>query len=268
MKVRSFSNAFTLVEMVAALGISGLVATILLQTLWNGAVLFAKNSAINIAHQQARVGVMMIENDLHSSTSVPQLIDANRNPISGLGPAPGIAFHSFAGGPYQVAPGDYMPTQNTISVLANGGTPPAVNQRLNIETHNVELYITAVAATGGKYTLTLSGNLPNEVNTTLMGQAVNIPCFTTEQAAYLVQGSQLLKYPKRGSSNFIVLSQGITSATPFSIPQTQAGAPYNRFVAAVNLVCADAAVAQLDFKSANMYLNSMVPYRSRLTQTQ
>ena len=64
------------------------------------------------------------------------------------------------------------------------------------------------------------------------------------------------------------MTNDITSATPFSIPVTAAGAQYNRFVAAINLSTADAGTSNRGFRAANMFLNSMVPYRARLTETQ
>lgn len=252
----------------SALGaVVGVVGLIVFEMMWNSSMLFAKNSAINVAHQEARTAVMRIESDLHSCVSVPQLVDNSRNPVAGFGPAPGIAFHAFAGGPFKVVAGTYGANQNKITI-SGGGPPPAVNQRFNLTTHYIESYITAVSASGTTYALTLDQNLANQVTTTMQGQAVNITCFTTDQIAYLVQSGELRQFPRRGSSGFKVLSTDVVSSIPFSIPQTAAGAPYNRFVAAINLSCAEHTSVKRNFKAANMYLNSMVPYRSRLTQTQ
>ena len=129
---------------------------------------------------------MRMEGELHSCVSVPQLVDASRNPVAGFGPAAGIAFQSFAGGPYRVAAGDYAANQNTIDIVA-AGVKPTVNQRLNIPTHSVEALYHRRHQVGANYHLALEANLPNEVNTTLTGQAVNIMCFMTEQVAYVVQ---------------------------------------------------------------------------------
>jgi hypothetical protein len=64
------------------------------------------------------------------------------------------------------------------------------------------------------------------------------------------------------------MANDITTTSPFSIPLTQAGAQYNRFVAAINLSTADDRSSNRGFKAANMFLNSMVPYRARLCITQ
>lgn len=266
-RAHSGSLAFTLAELAVATAIMGVLGVVMIQIMWQSAVLFAKNSAVNVAHQEARTAVMRMEGELHSCVSVPQLVDASRNPVVGFGPSVGIAFQSFAGGPYRVAAGDYAANQNTIDIIA-AGVKPTVNQRLNIPTHTVEAYITAITTVGANYHLVLDQNLQNEVNTTLMGQAVNISGFVTEQVAYLVQSGQLRRYPKRGSSTYNVMTTDVTSPTPFSTPQTPAGAAYNRFVAAINLSSADPTSTARGFRAANMYLNSMVPYRYRMTETQ
>jgi hypothetical protein len=258
---------FTLAEVSVVGGVISVVGLVLMQIFWSGSILFMKNSAINVAHQEARSAVMRIESDLHSCVSVPQLVDNTRTPVSGFGPASGIAFHAYAGGPYKVVSGTYGANQNKISV--SGGTAaPAVNQRFNLPTHYIESYITAVSKSGSVYQLTLETNLANQVTTLISGQDVNISAFTTEQVAYLVQSGELRQYPKRGSTSYKVMSTDVVSTAPFSIPQTAAGAAYNRFVAAINLSCADHSASKRNFRAANMYLNAMVPYRARLTETQ
>jgi prepilin-type N-terminal cleavage/methylation domain-containing protein len=261
------TRAFTLIEMLIAVAIMAVVGGILFTTLWHGTILFARNTAINVAHQQARIAVIQIEKDLHSCVSVPQLIDANRNPIGGNGPAAGIAFQHFAAGPFRVAAGTYLANQKSIDLITNG-VQPKVGQRLNIPTHSIESYIQSVSGSGTTRRVTLEQNLTNDVMTTLEGIPVNVTGFLTDQVTYIVESGQLRFYPKRGNTTFTVMTSNITSPIPFSIPLTPAGAPYNRFVAAINLSTADTGTSNRGFRAANMFLNSMVPYRSRLTETQ
>ncbi|MDB6173396.1 MAG: hypothetical protein JWL59_2707 [Chthoniobacteraceae bacterium] len=228
-------------------------------------ILYAKNTAINSAHQQARIAVMKIEDNIHRCVSVPQLVDSNRAPVTGNGPAAGIAFHRFAGGPYQVSPGNY--TGNTITIICSG-VLPKVNQRLNIPTHFTECFITAISGSGATRTLTLATSVGNPVNTALNGAEVNITCFTTELLTYTVVGSELRFYPSYNNANYSKLADGITTSKPFQIPVTATGAAYNRFVAAINLSTAEINSTNRGFKSANMFINSQVPYRVRLTDTQ
>jgi len=190
-------RAVALIELMISTSIVAITGGILYYILNTGMVLFAKNTAINIAHQEARVAVLQMEQDLHSAVSIPTLIDTNKNAVSGSGPAAGISFQLFAGGPFQVTPSStgYPTGQSQITVRTNGYTP-AVGQRLIIPTHQIELDITAVGAGATDRTLTLASNLPVAVYTKLGPsgslQDVNVTCFITDRVYYMVSGSQLL----------------------------------------------------------------------------
>jgi len=246
-----------------------ITGSILYNILFTGMTLFAKNTAINTAHQEARVAVLQMEQDLHGAVSIPQLTDGTRTAIAGSGPAAGISFQLFAAGPFMITPNanaaGYSASQNQITVRCNGVTP-VVGQRLIIPTHQIELDITAVGAGTTDITLTLSSNLPQSV-VTLEGSPaaqVNIACFLTDRVAYVVNGTQLYYYGRQSNSNYKVIANDLTSPTPFSIPATPLGAPFNRFVAAINLVTADNTTSNRKFRAANMFINSMEPFRARL----
>jgi hypothetical protein len=265
-------TAFTLIETTIASAIVALAGGSIYTILLTGTILFTKNTAVNLAHQQARVALLGIERNLHTSASVPQLVDINRNNITGNGPAAGISFHRYAGGPFQVAPGTTVtPAQNQISVKTDGWVP-TVGMRLNIPTHSIEQFVTACMVSGNTVVVTLANTAGTSIYTTMTGaagaMAVNIPCFFTDLASYVVVSGELRYYPTKTSTHPTSLCQDITSPTPFSVPVTTAGAAYNRFVAAVNLSTADLNSTNRQYKAANMFLNSQVPYRAKLTQTQ
>ena len=67
---------------------------------------------------------------------------------------------------------------------------------------------------------------------------------------------------------FAVMANNITSNTPFSTPNTPAGALYYRFVAAIDLSTTDPSTSNRGFKAANILLNGQVPMRARLTTYQ
>jgi hypothetical protein len=218
-----------------------------------------------------------MEQDLHGAVSIPTLTDGTRTAITGNGPAQGISFQLFAAGPFEITPTTtttptpgcygYNTGQNQIKVRVNGYTPSA-NQRLIIPTHQIEYDISAVTGSGTDVTLTLASNLPVEVDTRLNPPSgavdVNVMCFITDRVTYVVNGTQLWYYGRQNNGTYKVMANDLTSPTPFSIPVTPLGAPYNRFVAAVNLITADTQTTNLQFRAANMFLNSMEPYRSRL----
>ncbi|MEP6668002.1 MAG: prepilin-type N-terminal cleavage/methylation domain-containing protein [Chthoniobacter sp.] len=260
-------RAYTLIELMICTAIIGVTGPILYYILNTGMVLFAKNTAINIAHQEARVAVLQMEQDLHSAISIPQLTDATKTPIAGNGPAAGITFQLFAAGPFQITPSTtgYPTGQSQVSVRVNGYLP-SVGQRLIIPTHQIELDISAVGAGSTDRSLTLASNLPVAVYTKLgvPVQDVNVVCFITDRVTYVVNGSQLLYYGRKNNNTYKVMANDLTAAIPFSIPVTPLGAPYNRFVAAINLSTADTSTSNRHFKAANMFLNAMEPYRARL----
>jgi hypothetical protein len=56
----------------------------------SGIVLFAKNTAVNIAHEEAREGINRLTRDIHASVSMPQLcnLDSTTSPVSFPAPNP------------------------------------------------------------------------------------------------------------------------------------------------------------------------------------
>jgi hypothetical protein len=269
--LHSHQQAAALIELMVTAMVVAITGSILYNILNTGMTLFAKNTAINVAHQEARVAVLQMEQDLHGAVSIPQLTDGSRNAVSGSGPAAGLSFQLFASGPFMITPNGnaagYSASQNQITVRCNGVTP-VVGQRLIIPTHQIELDITAVGAGTTDRILTLASNLPQSV-VTLEGPAgtqvqVNIACFITDRVAYVVNGSQLFYYGRQSNNTYRVIANDLTSPTPFSIPATPLGAPFNRFVAAINLVTADNTTSNRKFRAANMFINSMEPFRARL----
>jgi hypothetical protein len=266
---RFHTRGSALVEVLISTTVMAMVSSIIFTILNSGMILFAKNTAVNMAHQQARVAVLTIEEDLHSAVSIPQLADANKAAVTGNGPAAGISFQVFASGPHQVV-STAASGQNQITIRCPGITPK-VGQRFCLPLHQVELDITAVGAasgTGGaNRTLTLASNLPRPIDTTLdnagTATAVVVTGFLTDKYIYVVQNGEL-RYYKPGDTAGKILATDITAPTPFSIPATPLGAPYNRFVAAINLSTADHTTNNRGFKAANMFLNAMVPHRSKL----
>jgi hypothetical protein len=108
------------------------------------------NTAVNTAHQQARAGVDQMLQNIHSSVSIPQLVDSSLQPITNIldgagNPvlAPGISFQSFAAGPFPAVV-NASATDTSITLYCPGYTPqPAW---LNIPSHNIELDVASTTA--------------------------------------------------------------------------------------------------------------------------
>ena len=76
--------------MMVAVGVLGLLGMVFFSVLKSGIVLFAKNTAVNIAHEQAREGINRMTRDIHASVSMPQLcnLDTTTSPVSLSSPSP------------------------------------------------------------------------------------------------------------------------------------------------------------------------------------
>jgi hypothetical protein len=269
---RNSVRAATLFELSIALSLIGTIGLAIYSMLNVGLILGAKNTAVNTAHQQARVAMLQLVQDLHSCVSLPALCDVNSVPLVNPAPntpAPGISFQLWAGGPYQII-ADAAIGSSVIQIQLTGtDTIPQVGERLIIESHEIEQDITAVTSLGGnKYNITLASPIAAAISGTGSPTFYNIPCFITVRCSYVVKNGALEWHGPTIKKAFAVLGNDITSANPFSIPSTPAGALYYRFVAAIDLSTADSDYSNRGFKSANILLNGQVPMRARLTTYQ
>src|SRR5438105_6560712 len=119
------SRGASLAEVMITLGVVAIVGCMVFLILNSAMVLFAKNTAVNSAHQQARAGVDEMLQNIHGSVSIPELTDANLVPLAGAGtgPAAGIAFQGFSAGPFPVVV-DAAATDTSITLRCPGYTPP------------------------------------------------------------------------------------------------------------------------------------------------
>jgi type II secretory pathway component PulJ len=262
----------TLLELSIAMGLIGVIGLAIYSMLNVGMILGAKNTAVNTAHQQARVAMLQLVQDLHSAVSLPALTDTNSVPLVTPGPntkAAGISFQLWAAGPYQIC-ADAAADSSVIQVqLSAGGVIPQIGERIIVQSHEIEQDITNVTELGSlKYNLTVTTPLGVAIQGTGSPTFYNIPCFISDRCSYVVNNGALEWHGPTQKKAFALLGNDIISATPFSIPSTPAGALYYRFVAAIDLSTADNKSTNRGFKSANILLNGQVPMRARLTTYQ
>jgi hypothetical protein len=219
MKIHSpSSNGLTLVELSVTAGLVGVLGLIIYSLLNIGTILGAKNTATNTAHQQARVAMLEMIQDLHSSVSLPAMTNASGTPYPSPAPAyaAGISFQQWSMGPFKIiadtspVPSSSPPgvSQNFIMITLPGPSPqprPAVGQRLIVQTHQVEGDITAVSGTDDNLKITLAnmpgpspalaptpvpGTLPVRIQGTTAGVAPSangdVVCYITDRCSYRV----------------------------------------------------------------------------------
>ena len=265
MKTATNSRAgLTLTELMVTTVLIGALGLIIFSLLNTGTILGAKNSAVNTAHQQARIAMLQMTKNLHSAISPLVLYDpSNPNtPAPADGAAVGILFQLWGRGPFRIS-SDATAGQNTITLSVTGPLGPVVHQRLIVPTHDIDSDITAVNVIGaGLVTMTLQNPLPVDISGTA---TFNIPCFTTDVCAYVVNNGALEWHSLTASPAFVVLTTGITQATPFRTPNT-GGVGSPRVVAAIGLSTSDSQTSNRGFRSANILLNGTVPTKAKLTK--
>lgn len=148
--------AFTIAEMMVAVGVLGLLGLVFFQVLQSGLTLSAKNTAVNAAHEEARQGILRMTRDIHASISVPQLRDTSFAVISST-PSPsatpgatpptaaGVSFQVIAYGPNFLWK-DPSPNGNSPIMIKDGPYAPQVGMRLIVPFWGVEDTITQVTA--------------------------------------------------------------------------------------------------------------------------
>ena len=117
MKISTHSRSgLTLVEISVTAGMVGVLGLIIYSLLNIGTILGAKNTAVNTAHEQARVAMLQMVQDLHSAISLPYLIDVDVNgnvvmDATGITPALTAGDRGGTG------------SRNCLPAMVNGATP-------------------------------------------------------------------------------------------------------------------------------------------------
>ena len=277
-------SGLTLIELSVTAGLVGVLGLIIYSLLNIGMVLGAKNTAVNTAHQQARVAMLKMLQDLHSSVSLPLLMD-----VSGT-QAAGISFQQWSMGPFKVVAdtADLPGSQNFVMIALPAPTSPlpVASQRLIIPTHQIEgdIKTNGVSGTWNNLRIELENiaapsPAPSPAGTKLPVQIKgtastvgDIVCYITDHCRYSVVSDPAapaqykLQWTNTQGTRDIV--NDVTNPRPFSIPTTPAGALYYRFVAAIDLSTSDPKYSNRGYKSANILLNGQVPFKARLTTYQ
>jgi hypothetical protein len=277
MKIHSSSRSgLTLIELSVTAGLVGVLGLIIYSLLNVGTVLGAKNTATNTAHQQARVAMLQMVQDLHSAVSLPALVGVVGTQASG------ISFQQWGsvlvngvmtpnGGPHKIIADASTGQKNIHITISPGQVSPIVGQRLIVPTHQIEDDITAVSGGTGDVLVTLANNLPVAIQGT-SSTVGDIVAYITDRCSYNVvlvsagpPAEYKLQWTRQGTRDLV---NDITNPRPFSIPTTAAGALYYRFVAAIDLSTSDPKYSKRGYKSANILLNGQVPFKARLTTYQ
>lgn len=261
-------RAFTLVELMVVMALAALVGGIAYLILNTGLLMFAQNTATNVAHQQARMAMLQMQKEMHQAVSPTQLVNANGNPVNGNGPAAGVRFHVFAAGPFRVT-AQAKDNQKFISVDL-GNFQATATDRLVIENHDLEIDIARTPAGTGMQTLELTENIPYTVNITEKDDqnrdvAKPVYAIITSRVAYRIENEELVYYDQNG--NRAVLAREITSDKPFTRGKKGGGGggADSKFMATIQLSSGKGKGPKKNrFKASSMILDAEVPARAIL----
>jgi hypothetical protein len=189
-------SGFTAAEMAVSTGILVILGLVFIQVLHSGMILYAKNTAVNSAHTEARDGISRLTRDIHASISVPQLRDTSFNvvsstPVQSNGSAPmaaGVSFQNVASGPNFVWKD---PGAANLIMIRDGANKPTEGMHIVIPFWNVEDDIVKVTASGttNHSNVFLANGQESMVasNAPLFGGTSYAITYYTERVMYLVK---------------------------------------------------------------------------------
>jgi len=278
---RRWLGGYTLTEVMISAGIVALVGMGMFRAFSAGLVMFAKNTAVNVSHQEGRMAVSRLMRDIHAAVSIPQLIDSNFNavesqPLDASGKptgTTGVSFQMVASGPNFVK---QDPGNAFLIMIQDYTRNPVPGMRLIVPHFEVESDIVKVtSATVANHTNVFMVDAAETTVASKLRDGYYAVTYYTERVAYLVKNGELQFYKQRflnGNSTPVWVYQAtvarfITSATPFTIPLSASGTADNRYVG-VKISAADPGTANRKYRSTSTLLDTAIPYRSRLTKYQ
>lgn len=287
---------FTLGETMVAIGMAAVVATAATYVFLNGTILYAKNTGTNLAHDQNRIAVSRLVQDIHAAVSMPKLgrmvqgtstvvgswkafgTNVSFEPVSGTGPAAGISFKKMGnsfdpnGGPFRV----WNDPAGDLIQIESGRITPYVGMELVFPYYDLEGEITKVTGEGvgasRKYQVWAEDLAKTRIDTRVKNKTDTLViCYYMSRYAYVVENGQLRLYsaapPPLGVTWPVVVARNIineanraNAATPFTQPDPD--------YVGVNLTTEDNRYSNRKFKAVNTLLAGSVPIRAKLSKKQ
>jgi hypothetical protein len=291
---RKDQDGFTLHEIMVAVGCATVVSIMLFAVLNMSTILYAKVTSINLAHDEARLAVNRLVNDIHKAVSTPQLWDASATATNGLvklDPPVTVADAKVAkascvsfqlvppdGGPYEVKNDPGQPNMIQIQTMLNG-FDPVPGMRLIIPMYDIENDLTKVTSAGPHRNVWMA-NEEEKIPKSKGGTKI-LTYFTT-RVFYAVENGNLNTYSSGVNGNGIlvpavvggklvirnkdgtaatptIIARYVTSPQPFGAPSY----PDRRFVG-VNLTTEESRYSNRGYKATNTLVAGSIPYRARL----
>ena len=190
-------------EMAVAVGVLGLLGMVFFSVLYSGLTLYTKNTAINVAHGEAKDAVNRLTRDIHAAVSIPQLRNGafavvSSQPVSGTPPvASGVSFQNVASGPNYI----WKDPGNDDMIMIKDNPKPVAGQHLIIPFWGsfFEADITKVTANGATHSnVFLDNGSDTGIKPRLKGDGAGgvgneyAITYYTERVMYLVQNGHFV----------------------------------------------------------------------------
>ncbi len=274
------ARAFTLIESLVAMVAVGAVGYALFSTLYMGLMLYSKNACLNVSHEQVREAMMHLEQDIHSSASLPELTDSNSNILtSATSASAGVTFQVVTSGSTRaqiIANAASSATQLTIGFPSSMNAPYA-GENIIIPYYQIENSITAVSISGTQATLTLSGSIGTPLTVSFGSSSYNIPCYLTKRVFYVVTGGPtsanpsapyMLNYTGVGTRKSFMLTSQAACAQPFTLPNPINGTTFSQFVVGINLYSQCPQFSARNYESAAILMTGQISPYATITSFQ
>ena len=214
----------TLVQMMVTIAVLMIVGAAAYSMLMNSTTLLAKNVSLNSSNILARSSLDRIFAELNQANKIPTLINADGSAASGSGPAAGVLFDKYVGGPYVVGnPGSGLPATATtfnlyysVDTVANpplpqkndvvimDGVTRALVQSCSTPTSALAAPTPTPAPAspnGRMVTVTLQGNLGSYTSPQVSSGTAISWSSKTQQTAYSVHRKAFVVVPGGSSSS-------------------------------------------------------------------
>jgi type II secretory pathway pseudopilin PulG len=224
---------YTLAELCVMIGVVTIVGLLAYSLLVSSTSLLAKNISLNSSNVAVRASLDRIYSDLNQANRLPTLINDDGTPAAGAGPAAGIVFDRYLGGPYIVGnPGTGLPPSTTTLNLFYSTDPlasppdPAPNDVIVV--NGTTRLVTSSSTASNSFTSPSPTPLPNPGRMATVTLQDTLGTYTnpagtgiswapgTQQTAYIVHRQAFLVVPVNGISGPAELrmypdAQGLTN---------------------------------------------------------
>ena len=222
-------GGYTAGEMIVACGVLVILGLAFFQVLNSGMILYAKNTAVNSAHEESREGINRLNRDIHASVSVPQLRNSTHdgtytvagsfavvssNPVGGVPPtAAGVSFQNVTPGNPNFVWKD--PGSDTKIMLKDNPNPPTAGMRLIVPFWGIEDDIARVDGATAQHSNVVTANametiLAKKAPLFSGGDAYAITYYT-DRVLYVVEGGTYIADSK---GDFNLVSGQYVSVSP------------------------------------------------------